>query len=74
MYGTFINRINAQGSSWSSDKSRSRPADILVDNWDRGLSAAFYVLVMSPLNPSLIVEAGTSSGVAAKVAEECMQA
>ena len=59
-----------QGSGWSDDKSRSRPADILVANWDRGLSAAFDISVTSPLNPSLIVEAGTSSGVAARVAEE----
>ena len=59
-----------QGSSWGIDKSRSRPADILVANWDRGLSAAFDVSVTSPLNPSLIVEAGTSSGVAARAAEE----
>ena len=31
-------------------------------NWDRGLSAALDVSVTSPLNPSLIVEAGTTSG------------
>ena len=60
-----------QGSSWSNDKSRSRPADILVANWDIGLSAAFDVSVMSPLNPSLYVEVGTSSGVATRVAGEC---
>ena len=60
-----------QGSSWSNDKSRSCPADILVDNWDRGLSAAFDVSVTSLLNPSLIVESSISSGVAARVAEEC---
>ena len=59
-----------QGSSWSDDRSRSRPDDILVANWDRNLSVAFDVSVTSPLNPSLIVEAGTSSGVAARVAEE----
>ena len=43
-------------------------------NWDIGLSAAFDVSVMSLLNPSLIVEAGTSSltlGVAARAGEEC---
>ena len=59
-----------QGSSWSNDKSRSRPADILVANWDRGFSAAFDVSVTSLLNPSLYVEVGTSSQVAARVAEE----
>ena len=58
-----------QGSSWGNNKSRSRPAGILVANWDRGLSAAFDVSVMSPLNPTLIVEASTPSGVAARAAE-----
>ena len=35
------------------------------------LLAAFDISVTSPLNSALIVEAGTSSGVAARVAEEC---
>ena len=47
-----------QGSSWGIDKSRLRRTDILGANWDRGLSAALNVSVTSPLNPSLIVEAG----------------
>ena len=39
-------------------------------NWNRGLSAAFDVSVMSLLNASLLIEAGTPSGVAASAAEE----
>ena len=50
-----------QGSSWGNDKSRSCPTDILV---------AFDVSLTSLINFSLIVEAGTSSGVAARAAEE----
>ena len=33
-----------QGSSWRNDKSRSRPADILVANWDRGFFSSFQCL------------------------------
>ena len=47
-----------EGGSWSIEKPKSRPTDILVANWDRGFSAAFDVSVTSPLNPLHIVEAG----------------
>ena len=60
-----------EGSSWSIEKPKSRPADNLVANWDRGFSAAFDVSVTSPLNPLHIVEAGISPGAAAKATEEC---
>ncbi|KAL5506296.1 hypothetical protein EMCRGX_G007910 [Ephydatia muelleri] len=59
-----------EGSSWSIEKPKSHPADILVANWDRGFSAAFDVSVTSPLNPLHIVDAGISPGVAAKATEE----
>eukprot|EP00731_Ephydatia_muelleri_P014937 Em0008g657a len=59
-----------EGSSWSIEKPKSRPADIIVANWDRGFSAAFDVSVISPLNPLHIVEAGISPGAAAKATEE----
>ncbi|KAL5464076.1 hypothetical protein EMCRGX_G033036 [Ephydatia muelleri] len=59
-----------EGTSWSIEKPKSRPADILVANWDRGFSAAFDVSVTSPLNPLHIVEAGISPGAAAKATEE----
>ena len=57
-----------EGSSWSIEKPKSCPADILVANWDRGFSVAFDV---SPLYPLHIVEAGISPGAAAKATEEC---
>ena len=59
-----------EGSSWSIEKPKSRPADIIVANWDRGFSAAFDVSVISPLNPLHIVEAGISPGAAAKATKE----
>ena len=45
------------------------PADILVTNWDNGISAAFDVTVASPLNSSTLTEAGMYSGAAARAAE-----
>ena len=58
------------GCGWGLDKSNTRPADILVSNWDGSASAAFDISVTSPLNSSLVVEAGMSSGVAARAAEK----
>ena len=55
---------------WGLDKSNTRPADILVSNWDGSASAAFDISVTSPLNSSLVVEAGMSSGVVARAAEK----
>eukprot|EP00731_Ephydatia_muelleri_P008724 Em0004g1062a len=57
------------GSGWGQESSRTRPADILVTNWDNGISAAFDVTGASPLNSSTITEAGMYSGVAARAAE-----
>ncbi|KAL5484137.1 hypothetical protein EMCRGX_G020585 [Ephydatia muelleri] len=49
--------------------SRTRPADILVTNWDNSISAAFDVTVASPLNSCTITEAGMYSGAAVRAAE-----
>ncbi|KAL5509222.1 hypothetical protein EMCRGX_G004553 [Ephydatia muelleri] len=64
------------GSGWGQESSRTRPADILVTNWDNGISAAFDVTVASPLNSSTIMEAGmymysasVTTGVAALTTE-----
>ena len=57
------------GSGWGQESSRTRPADILVTNWDNGISAAFDVTVASPLNSSTITEASMYSGAAARAAE-----
>ena len=54
----------------SVDKSNTRPADILVSNWDGSVSAAFDISVTSPLNSSLVVESCMSSGVAARATEK----
>ena len=51
------------------DNSRTRPADILVTNWDCGTSAAFDFAVTSPLNSHTMLEAGMYHGVSAKAAE-----
>ena len=47
----------------------SRPADVLVQSWDRGKLAAFDVTVASPLTPATLNEASASAGAAAHVAE-----
>ena len=57
------------GSGWGQESSRTRPTDILVTNWDNGISAAFDVTVASPLNSSTITEAGMYSGAAVRAAE-----
>ena len=46
------------GSGWGQESSRTCPADILVTNWDNGISAAFDVTVASPLNSSTITGSG----------------
>eukprot|EP00731_Ephydatia_muelleri_P031406 Em0022g920a len=56
-------------AAWGQDCSRTRPADILVTNWDNGISAAFDVTVTSLLNSDVIMEAGMNSGIAARAAE-----
>ena len=53
-------------------KVMTRPSlvqDILVSNPSGSASAVYDVTVTSPLNPSIISEAGVSAGTAAKAAE-----
>ena len=50
------------------DNSRTRPADILVTNWDCGTSAAFDITVTPPLNSHTMLEAGMYQGVSANKA------
>ena len=47
----------------------SRPADVLVDGWDRAKPAAFDVTVTSPLTPVTLNEASIHEGAAALAAE-----
>ena len=57
------------GYGLSREHFNSRPADVLVQSWDRGKPAAFDVTVASPLTPATLNEAGVSAGAAAHVAE-----
>ena len=57
------------GSGLGRDLLRTRPADILASNWLCGKPAAFDLSVTSPLNPSLLSEAGLTAGSAAVAAE-----
>ena len=50
--------------------TRTRPADILITNWDCGTSAAFDITVVSLLNSINMLEAGMYQGVSAKAAEQ----
>ena len=53
----------------SRDHINSRPANILVKDWDRGMPAGFDVTVTSPLTPVTLNEASVSVGTAAHPAE-----
>ena len=58
-----------KGSGLTPDDSRTRPADILALDWDRGRHAAFDVTVTSSLSVSILPEASMSVGAAALEAE-----
>ncbi|KAL5508849.1 hypothetical protein EMCRGX_G004105 [Ephydatia muelleri] len=49
--------------------SQSRPADVLVPNWDLGKLAAFDLSVTSTLQSSALLEASVTAGSAALLAE-----
>ena len=57
------------GQGLSRVQSNSRPANVLVDAWDRAKPAAFDVTVSSPLTPATLHDACNSAGVAAHKAE-----
>ena len=57
------------GGGLGKDKALTHPADVLVSNPSGSASAAYDITVTSPLNPSIILEAGVSAGSAAKAAE-----
>ena len=48
----------------------SRPANILIQGWDRGHPAAFDVTVTSPLTPATLSFSTVTEGAAAQAAEE----
>ncbi|KAL5494380.1 hypothetical protein EMCRGX_G015702 [Ephydatia muelleri] len=57
------------GYGLTHDNSRSRPADVLVTRWEKGLPAALDITVTSPLNPAILDESCSTAGVAAVAAE-----
>ena len=57
------------GQGLSRVQSNSRPADVLVDAWERAKPAAFDVTVTSPLTPATLHDTCNSAGVAAHKAE-----
>ncbi|KAL5476267.1 hypothetical protein EMCRGX_G026190 [Ephydatia muelleri] len=57
------------GYGLSRENINSRPADILVQSWDRGHPAAFDVTVTSPLTPAILNISSIYEGAAGRVAE-----
>ena len=57
------------GSGLGRELQHTPPADILASNWLCGKPAAIELSVTSPLNPSLLSEAGLTAGPAAVAAE-----
>ena len=70
VYVEFYHRAHLPGvrvesdSTITSDLSHTRPADVLVLNWERGKHAALDITVTSPLTPSILTAASWSEGVA----------
>ncbi|KAL5499779.1 hypothetical protein EMCRGX_G011239 [Ephydatia muelleri] len=57
------------GSGLDVEGSRTRPADILLPNWEFGKPAALDFTITSALNPSTLNEASVMAGFAASAAE-----
>ena len=57
------------GAGLSTDFCQSRPADILVQDWDCRKPAAFDISVVSPLNSNVLSAAGARAGAASEAAE-----
>eukprot|EP00731_Ephydatia_muelleri_P010281 Em0005g867a len=57
------------GYGLTHDNSHSRPADVLVTRWEKGLLAALDITVTSPLNPAILDESCSTAGAAAVAAE-----
>ena len=58
------------GSRLTPDYRQTRPADVLVADWERGRPAAWDVTVASPLTPAVLNEAGMTAGAAAAASEQ----
>ena len=68
----FNNHNNNKNKLYSNNvyNINSRPADILIQGWDRGHPAAFDVTVTSPLTPATLNFSAVTEGAAAQAAEE----
>ena len=62
--------IHANIERGSSAEDRSRPADVLADNWSMGKSAAFDITVVSPLTDACLHAAGDGYDVVESKAAE----
>ena len=58
------------GSGLGHDERRTRPADILVPNWDLRKPAAFDLTVASSLNQNIRNEACVTAGSSAQVSKQ----
>ena len=58
------------GSGLGHDERRTRPADVLVPNWNLGKPAAFDLTVASLLKQSILTEACVTVGSSAQVSEQ----
>ena len=70
----FLHRAHASvqvevGAGLFPDHSQSRPADILLQNWNLGRPIALDISVVSPLNPSTLAEAGATFGAVLEATE-----
>eukprot|EP00731_Ephydatia_muelleri_P017425 Em0010g523a len=70
----FLHRAHASvqvdvGAGLFPDHSKSRPADILLQNWNLGRPVALDISVVSPLNPSTLAEAGATFGAVLEATE-----
>ena len=70
----FLHRAHASvqvevGAGLFPNHSQSRPADILLQNWNLGTPVALDISVVSPLNPSTLAEAGATFGAVLEATE-----
>ena len=57
------------GSGFRHEKNKTTPADVLISNFSLGKPAAVDLTITSPLNSTILSEAGVKAGSAAQTAE-----
>ena len=60
-----------RGHGLTRDLDHTRPADILIARWDRGIPVILDVTITSPLCPAILGESCHQAGEAALAAEAC---